>query len=103
MDPNLTSGGSPIFREDEVNTIGDMIQKWERMEKEEGGGEQKKEGRRSSGRRVSELSKRFEVRGDLINEGVTTSINLEGAECVTRAIKKAKIPFHSIRMETSRP
>ena len=49
-------GGNPIFREDEVRTIGDMIQRWEKMEKEEGRGEQKKEGRRSSGRRVSELS-----------------------------------------------
>ena len=48
-----------------------MIEKWEQLEKDEGGEEQKKDGRRSSGRRVSELSKRFEERGDLINgEGV---------------------------------
>ena len=46
-----------------------VIQRWEKLEKEEGGGEQKKEGRRSSGRRVSELSMRFEGKGDLITEG----------------------------------
>ena len=62
-------GGNPIFREDAVHTIGDMIQRWEKMEKEEGRGEQKKEGRRNSWRRVSELSMRFEVSGDLITEG----------------------------------
>ena len=67
--PNLTPGGSPIFKEDEINTIGEMIQRWEKLEKEEGGGEQKKEGRRSIGRRVSELLMRFEGRGDLITEG----------------------------------
>ena len=66
---NSQTGGSPRFREDEVNTIGEMIEIWEKMEKDEGGEEQKKEGRRSSGRRVSELSRRFEDRRDLINEG----------------------------------
>ena len=67
--PNLTPGGRPIFKEDEINTIGAMIQRWEELEKEEGGGEQKEEGRLSDGRRVSELSLRFEMRGDLITEG----------------------------------
>ena len=55
-DPILTPGGRPRFREEEISTIGSMIKKWEQMEKEEGGEEQeKKDGRRSSGWRVSDL------------------------------------------------
>ena len=67
--PNQTPGGGPIFKEDEINTIGTMIEKWEELENEEGGRKQKEEGRLSAGRRVSELSLSFERRGDLITEG----------------------------------
>ena len=38
-DPILTPGGRPMFREEEISTIGSMIKKWEEMEKE--GGETK--------------------------------------------------------------
>jgi hypothetical protein len=67
--PNQTPGGGPIFKEDEINTIGTMIERWEELENEEGGRKQKEEGRLSAGRRVSELSLSFERRGDLITEG----------------------------------
>ena len=69
-DPILTPGGRPRFREEEISTIGSMIEKWEQMEKEEGGEEQQsKDGRRSSGRRVSELMEKFEERGVPIKDG----------------------------------
>ena len=52
-----TPGGTTIFKETEITSISDMILKWEEQEKSDGKGEGKK---LSRGRRVSELSMRFE-------------------------------------------
>ena len=61
-----TPGGTTIFKETEITSISDMILKWEEQEKSDGKGEGKK---LSRGRRVSELSMRFEEGGPLSGRG----------------------------------
>ena len=62
-----TPGGSVTFQETDITSISDMISKWEEQERNCGS---KEEGKRvSRGRRVSELSMRFEEGGPLSERG----------------------------------
>ena len=62
-----TPGGSVAFQETDITSISDMISKWEEQERNCGS---KEEGKRvSKGRRVSELSMRFEEGGPLSERG----------------------------------
>ena len=58
------------------------------MEKEEGGEEQqKKDGRRSSGRRVSDLLDKFEERGATIDDGGTGGSHILKPGVFRKAVK----------------
>ena len=66
-----TPGGTTVFRDTEISSISDMIKKWEEIEKSDGGTDTPDGQRLSRGKRVSELSLKFEEGGPLSRRGDT--------------------------------
>ena len=64
-----STGGTIIFRETEISSIGDMIKRWEELEKSEVEADTSGGQRISRGKRVSELSLKFEEGRPLSGRG----------------------------------